>query len=144
MRSKAYWGYASAWLEAWRADLTLDAAMIARDPVFCAEEAESGAVLGVSHLYRQSDGTVYLDHFFVDPDAIGRGVGAHLWRHAVEWAVAQGASALELSADPNARPFYERMGAVVVGWEASSIVPGRRLPQMRYGLSRESSAASEK
>ena len=134
MRSKAHWGYDSAWLEAWRPDLTLDAGTIARDAVFCAEDVESGAVAGVSHLYRQSDGTVYLDDFFIDPAYMGQGVGAQLWRHAVEWTAAQGALALELSADPNARPFYEHMGAVVVGWQASSIVPGRRLPQMRYEL----------
>ncbi len=110
--------------------------MIARDTVYCAEDVESGVIAGVLRLYRQRDETAYLDHLFVEPAYIGEGVGAQLWRHAVEWAAAQGAQALTLSADPNARLFYERMGAVVVDWQASSIVPGRLLPQMRYDLPR--------
>lgn len=136
MRSKAYWGYESELLEGWRSDLTLDQEMIAHDSVYCAEDVESGVVAGVLRLYRQRDGTAYLDHLFVEPAYIGEGVGAQLWRHAVEWAAAQGALALTFSADPNARLFYERMGAVVVDWQESSIVPGRLLPQMRYDLPR--------
>ena len=136
MRSKAYWGYDSGLLEGWRSDLTLAPDMIARDTVYCAEDVESGVIAGVLRLYRQRDETAYLDHLFVEPAYIGEGVGAQLWRHAVEWAAAQGAQALTLSADPNARLFYERMGAVVVDWQASSIVPGRLLPQMRYDLPR--------
>lgn len=65
---------------------------------------------------------------------MGRGIGAHLWRHAVEQARAEGARAVVLDADPNARPFYERMGAVVVSWKDSTAVPGRRSPQMRFEL----------
>ncbi len=134
MRSKAHWGYDAALLELWRADLTLDPDIIARDPVYCAEGVESGLVVGVSHFYRRSTGEVELDHLFVDPVAMGRGIGSLLWHHAVEHAAVLGAQAIVLGADPNARPFYERMGAVVVGWNLSSTVPGRRTPRMRYDL----------
>lgn len=134
MRSKAHWGYDPALLEAWRLDHTLDAETIVRQPVYCAVDADSGAVAGVSHFYSINDEEVYLDRLFVEPDWMGRGVGARLWRHAVEQAAAQGARALVLGADPNARPFYERMGAVIVGWSDSSLEPGRRGPSMRYVL----------
>ncbi|HEX9037898.1 MAG TPA: GNAT family N-acetyltransferase [Ktedonobacterales bacterium] len=135
-RSKAHWDYAPALLDAWRAELTLAADDIARESVFCAKDAVSGDVVGVLHLVRHDDDVAYLDHLYVEPAAMGRGVGALLWRHALEQAAAWGARALELDADPNARPFYERMGAAIVGWTESAIVPGRRLPRMRYDLSR--------
>lgn len=135
-RSKAHWGYDPALLEAWRPDLTLDPATIAESPVYCAEDALTGAITGVSHFYPLNDEEDYLDHLFVEPAAIGRGVGAALWRHAVSWAASRGAHAIVVVADPNAQPFYERMGAVVVGWDESAITPGRRLPRMRYELPR--------
>jgi GNAT superfamily N-acetyltransferase len=135
-RSKAHWGYDPALLDAWRPDLMLDPATIAERPVYCAEDAADGALLGVSHFYPLNDKEVYLDDLFVEPGAIGMGVGAVLWRHAVSWATSHGAHAMVFIADPNACPFYERMGAVVVGWDESAIVPGRRLPQMRYDLLR--------
>src|SRR5260370_15309228 len=123
LRAKAHWGYDQAFLDACRPSLMLTAADIARNPVYCAEVA--GAVTGVCHLYLLSADEAYLDHLFVEPAFIGTGIGALLWRHAVEVAVALGAKTLVLGADPNARPFYERMGAVVVGEIISPLIPGR-------------------
>jgi GNAT superfamily N-acetyltransferase len=134
LRSKAHWGYADDLLDAWRPELTLTPEVIARDPVFCAEEVDSGAVVGVLHLARQSAEEVCLDHLFIEPTAMGCGAGALLWRRAVAQAAASGARTITLDADPNARAFYERMGAVDIGWTESAIVPGRRLPHMRYDL----------
>ena len=133
-RSKAHWGYDEALLEIWRPQLTLRAETIARDPVYCAEDARTGTLAGVSHWYALNDEEVYLDDLFVEPAYIGTGVGARLWRHAVERATAQDAREFVLDAEPNAQPFYEHMGAVVTGWQDSPDVPGRRLPRMRYDL----------
>ena len=130
MRSKAQWGYDAAFLEACRADLTLRPESITRDYVVCAEVG--GVVAGVAHVLMQDDGEAYLDDLFVEPAYMGQGVGKLLWGHAVEWAVAQGATAMVFGADPNARPFYERMGAAVVGEIVSTIVKGRTTPRMRY------------
>ena len=134
MRSKAHWGYDATLLAAWRAGHTLDAATIARDAVYCAEDAESGVVVGVSHCFPINEEEVYLERLFVDPAWMGRGVGARLWRHAVEQATAQGARRLTLGADPNARLFYEHVGAVVTAWFDASLAPGTRAPTMRYDL----------
>lgn len=141
MRSKAHWGYDAALLAAWRANHTLDAATIARDAVYCAVDVDSGVVLGVSHFYPINEEEMYLDRLFVEPAWMGRGVGARLWRHAVEQATKQGARAIALGADPNARPFYERMGAVVTDWFDSSLEPGQKAPTMRYDLGRPSRRA---
>jgi hypothetical protein len=76
-----------------------------------------------------------LEDLWLEPESIGVGLGRRLWGHAVAVALAFGAAALELDAEPNAVGFYERMGAVTVG-STASVLPGRRLPRMRLVLRR--------
>lgn len=133
MRSKAHWGYGADQLALWRESLIIAAETIASEPVYCAEDAGAGVVMGMSHFYAQGADEVYLDRLFIEPRYIGHGVGALLWRHMVAQAAALGARSVTLGADYHARPFYERMGAVVVEWQESAI-PGRFNPVMRYDL----------
>ena len=70
-----------------------------------------------------------LADLFVDPTAIGRGVGATLLADAVDRARALGVSRLVIDADPNAAGFYVRMGARRVGSVAGSSIIGRELPR---------------
>ena len=70
-----------------------------------------------------------LADLFVDPTAIGRGLGATLLADAVDRARALGVSRLVIDADPHAAGFYVRMGARRVGSVASSSVAGRELPR---------------
>jgi GNAT superfamily N-acetyltransferase len=130
MRAKAYWGYDQPFLDACRPLLILQLEEIERDYVYCAEVA--GTLAGISHFKVLSDAEIDFDHLFVEPAFIGQGIGALLWRHAVNVARSIDAKALVFGADPHARPFYEHMGAVVVGESISTIIAGRRLPRMRY------------
>lgn len=134
MRSKAHWGYDQPFLDACRPLLTITPGTIKRDPAYCAEIA--GTIAGICHIKRLSDDEVNLDDLFVEPAFIGQGVGAALWRYAVALAGEMGARALVFGVDPNARAFYEYMGAVVVGENISKVFPGRTTPQMRYELPR--------
>jgi GNAT superfamily N-acetyltransferase len=131
-RSKAHWGYDQAFMEANRVQLTISADAIERDAVYVAEVGDT--VAGMSHLIRLEGDEALLDDLFVEPEHIGTGVGAALWRHAAGLARELGVRAMILDADPNARPFYERMGAVVTGEIASTNAPGRTLPRMRFDL----------
>jgi hypothetical protein len=71
-----------------------------------------------------------LEDLFVEPDAIGTGVGAALFRHAVRRAASGGTTVLSIDADPNAAGFYVAMGAVRVGESPSASIPGRVLPRL--------------
>lgn len=130
MHAKGYWGYDQAFLEACRPHLILHPEVIERDPTYCAMVGDK--MVGVSHLIVLSGAEINLDHLFVEPTFIGQGIGGLLWHHAVALARSMGARALIFGADPHARPFYEHMGAVVVGEDISTIFPGRRTPSMRY------------
>jgi len=76
-----------------------------------------------------------LVHLYVDPAAIGAGVGVTLFRAACEIARREGFRRLLIHSDPNAVPFYSRQGARQVGEVPSGSIPGRLLPPLELDLS---------
>ena len=130
-RSKAHWGYDANFLELVREAMTLRAEDIEHHEVWIIE-ADSGEPIGY-HRVIPGD-PAELEDLWVDPSAIGTGVGRRLFEHAVEVARNSGATALEIDADPHAVGFYERMGAVRIGETVSTIIPGRSLPRLRLIL----------
>ena len=76
-----------------------------------------------------------LQHLWIDPPFIGKGLGRFLFEHARATAKNSGRHTLEIIADPNAEPFYRHMGAIRVGDEHSEILGIRRLlPKMIFQL----------
>jgi N-acetylglutamate synthase-like GNAT family acetyltransferase len=131
LRSKAYWDYDAEFIEACRALLTITAEYIATNLVFVLEA--QGQIVGFYSLEGKDDG-VELENLFVEPSAIGRGYGKHLFQHAVETAKQLGFQHMLIESDPNAELFYQAMGALRIGERASPIRPDRQLPLMRLGL----------
>ncbi len=132
LRSKAHWGYGADLLERWRAGLVVTEEMIAAGEVFVAERG--GEVLGVGAVVDEPP-DVELDTCFVEPAAIGTGIGRVLVETALARAREAGARTMRVVSDPNAEAFYARLGAVRVG-EVPSDVPGRSLPLLRFDLAR--------
>jgi GNAT superfamily N-acetyltransferase len=130
--AKRHWGYPERWIESWRDTLTIRAEFIAANVAWCA--MEDARAVGFYLLTNESDG-LHLDHLWIVPSAMGRGIGRALFEHAVEQARALGGRALEIEADPNAEGFYRRMGAHRVGVTVTNIAGQRReLPLLRYDL----------
>lgn len=136
LRSKSYWGYDPEFLEACRAELTIEPEYVASHPTFVLEERRR--LLGFYSLERQAAGDVELVHLFVEPDAIGTGIGKLLWMHAVETSRQHGFEEMIINSDPFAEAFYRTMGARRVGESASTIRAGRTLPLLRFTLARTS------
>ncbi|KPC84911.1 MULTISPECIES: GNAT family N-acetyltransferase [Streptomyces] len=128
LRSKAHWGYDAAFLAACRDELTVRAGDMEDGRTVVAEE--DGGLLGFAALSGEPPEGA-LGMMFVEPDAIGRGVGRLLFEHAVGQARRLGFAALTIDADPNAEPFYTAMGAVRIGATPSGSIPGRELPLLR-------------
>jgi GNAT superfamily N-acetyltransferase len=133
LRSKAYWPYPPAFIEACRADLTVTPVTIIHNPVFVSENT-AGHVAGFYVLAPKTDGVADLAYLFVAPEAIGGGHGRALFEHAVRTARALGYRELHVDSDPYAEPFYLRMGAERIGEAESTVIPGRMLPLLRYLL----------
>jgi ribosomal protein S18 acetylase RimI-like enzyme len=125
-RSKAYWGYDQAFLDRVRDLLTVRPEQIRGERVVVAERG--GTLLGYYQLGGESPAGELVD-LFVEPDAIGTGLGRRLWEHAISSAKERRFHSLELESDPNAEPFYLHMGALRVG--EREVAPGRLLPIMR-------------
>lgn len=131
LRSKAYWGYDAEFMAACIEELTLSEQDFANDPIAVLED--SNGIGGVAHVCVDAE-ACYLDKLFIDPDRIGRGYGRKLYLWALDAARALGARELVIEADPDAAPFYQRMGSLRTGEILSGSIAGRVLPRFVHTL----------
>jgi GNAT superfamily N-acetyltransferase len=132
VRSKAHWGYDAEFMRLSAASLRVKSADIALGRVLVAVDGKDRAI-GVASVIPDGE-SADLDLFFVDPPFMGRGVGRVLFEAAVRIAQALDARTLTILADPNAAPFYERVGARFLRNAPSDAIPGRSLPLYEYDL----------
>jgi GNAT superfamily N-acetyltransferase len=131
--SKSHWPYSPEQIEAWLPDLTASAEQIAAHPTFVAEV--DGTAAAFFQLLAQPD-TWVLEHLWVLPQHMGKGIGRALLQHAMSHAREGGAQCISIDADPCAEAFYAACGAETVGKTAAPI-PGsleRVRPQMLLRL----------
>jgi len=130
--AKRHWGYPERWIQNWGDILTMRPEFIATNVTYCA--MEDARAVGFYLLTNENDG-LHLDHLWITPDAMGRGIGRALFKHALEQARKLGHRTLKIEADPHAEGFYKRMGARHVGATVTSIENQRRkLPRLLYDL----------
>jgi N-acetylglutamate synthase-like GNAT family acetyltransferase len=102
--SKAHWGYDRDFVRSWAERLSFEGAQES-----WVAELE-GEIVAWAALLPPADGVAVLDDLWVDPAAIGRGIGSRLFRLAADRARELGAQKLEWGAEPNAVGFYEKVG----------------------------------
>ena len=130
--AKKHWGYPEKWIEHWRSILTIDPEVITANPTYCA--IENNRIVGFYSLTSEN-GKLRLDHLWIVPEAMSRGIGRALFQHAIEEARSLGHKTVIVEADPNAEGFYKRMGTRRIG-ETVTIVGGHRreLPLLEYDI----------
>lgn len=130
--AKAYWGYPKRWMELWKPQLTFSPDYFQENESWVAEIDQ--IPVGFYTLLEKG-GSAWLENLWVSPEVIGRGVGKHLFLHALKQSRPRGFPTLQLEADPNAVGFYEKMGMYKIG-ERRSEVEGqpRILPLMELRL----------
>lgn len=131
LRSKAHWGYDTAFMAACREELTLDEADLSSGKVRIADL--EGRAIGVAEISLEGEDGI-LEKLFVAPEAMGKGAGRLLLEWAVEACRGRGARRLVIDADPDAAAFYRRCGAVDAGQAPSESIPGRMLPRLVIDL----------
>ncbi|WP_420125922.1 GNAT family N-acetyltransferase [Longimicrobium sp.] len=131
--AKRHWGYPEAWIARWRDALTLAPAYV-RDHIVVVAVDAADRPCGFYALVIEGAGAT-LDHLWVEPESMGRGLGRALLSHARETARTHGAARLEIDSDPHAEAFYRRMGARRIGEVRADVddVP-RVLPRMEIVL----------
>src|SRR5215470_7319460 len=132
LASKSYWGYPEHWLKLWQPELAVSSEFIEKNQVFV---FETGGEIRGFYALCINDSHAELEHLWVRPAYIGAGVGKELFLDAMERAAQLNVDEVQLTADPNAAGFYERMGAQQIG-ETRSEIDGspRILPRMKIDV----------
>ena len=129
LEAKAHWGYRAEDLARWQADLTASPDSLTQLPTFVAEL--EGHITGFFQLSFEPNGPE-LEHLWVLPAHMGKGIGRTLLERAVREVAARGYDKLLIDADPNAERFYIACGAVRTGEKPAPAVgqPQRVRPQL--------------
>jgi N-acetylglutamate synthase-like GNAT family acetyltransferase len=118
-------------MEACRGELSFEPRDLELTPIAVAEH--DGKLIGVAQL-KVVDDEADLLKLFVEPSAFRSGMGNALLAWATDVAKKLGATRLSIEADPDAAPFYRKMGAYDVRQAPSGSVPGRMLPKLAMNL----------
>ena len=127
--SKRYWGYPESFFAVWAKELTVDCGYIEKNDVVVFEQ--DLAVIGYYSLVTlEQDVEIgaftllkgcWLEHMFITPRWIGKGIGTELFAHLKMRCKEGGIVSLSILSDPNSRGFYEKMGCEYRGEYPSSI-----------------------
>lgn len=138
LASKRYWNYPEAFYTVWRSELTITEEYLSHSEVFVYEHDK--LIDGYYSLVTlteplQTAGIVlpegtWLEHMFVRPDCIGRGIGRLLFYHLQQNCYVKGIRLVQILADPHARGFYEKMGCTYLR-EFPSSIAGRTTPWLQ-------------
>ncbi len=139
--SKGYWNYPQEYFEIWNNELTITPGYIENNDVYVYEI--DGAVVGyysIVEIHEDIDISgikiqkgYWLEHMFIEPLYIGRGIGSIMFRHLRASCVENGINKLRILADPNSKGFYEKMGCQYVS-EYPSTIKNRTTPYLMLRL----------
>lgn len=128
--AKESWKYPRAWIEMWTDELAVSAGYVSATAVFAAMESDD--IVGWCAI--SDDGNCWsLEHCWVDPSAMGRGVGRELIRAAIREIVKNGGQSIMVLSAPNAELSYQKLGFSRIG-EHKSRPAGRLLPVLKAGV----------
>ncbi|MBX3033568.1 MAG: GNAT family N-acetyltransferase [Bdellovibrionaceae bacterium] len=130
-RSKAYWPYDQSYLDLCRSVTHVTPEDIGKWPFLVSELQDEICGFAAISIVQ---GVNMLDHLWIEPKFIGKGVGRLLFNRSVEEAARIGWKSFEIAADPYAEKFYLKMGAVRIGEKESKIKPGFFLPLLKFRL----------
>ena len=130
--AKRHWGYPERWIQLWSPILTITPEFIERNETHVA--FLDNILVGLYAISIEGE-KASVEHLWVLPEHMGKGIGAKLFGHMLLRCRQSGVKVLEIESDPNAQGFYEHMGAKKVG-EIVSEVDGqpRVLPLLEIPL----------
>src|SRR5437868_7320232 len=120
LRSQVVWGYDRDFLNACRAELSIRPEELQHSHL---RVAVREGIVGVVQFTIDGQ-SADLQKLFVEPSAIGLGVGRILLGWATQAARDLGACEMTIDADPGAVAFYKKMGAVDHGLVPSGSISG--------------------
>lgn len=130
LQSKRYWNYTEELMQLWRDDLTIDENYIGGNSVV--KVFDDNEFIGFFSLAEIEEG-IEIDHFWLVPNNIKKGYGKVIFAYIREYVKKMNKTRIELTADPNAKIFYEKMGGKLVR-SFESKVKGRYLDVYEFQI----------
>jgi GNAT superfamily N-acetyltransferase len=130
LQSKRYWNYPDELMQLWKDDLTIDANYIWGNSVV--KVFDDNEFIGFFSLVEIEAG-IEIDHFWLVPNNIRKGYGKVIFAYIKEYVKKMNKTRVELTADPNAKIFYEKMGGVRIR-SFESKVKGRSLDVYEFQI----------
>lgn len=128
--AKRHWNYPDSYFETWKDELTITPDYIAEHTVLVAEQG--GDPVGYASLVAQ-DGENCLDHLYVLPICIGKGIGSRLLAEMKTFCREQAIRQLTIFSDPHAQGFYDKLGARYIE-DIPSNIPGRNVAMYELAI----------
>lgn len=129
IKSEAYWGYDSDYMDKFKSIYNVSEEFIRSNPTVLIEEDNS--IIGFYGLICK-DNETSLEYFFIEPKYIGKGYGKLLWNYLVSDCKNLGIENFDIVTSPQAKEFYVKMGAIPCGEVESLLKKGRIIPQLIY------------
>lgn len=139
--SKKVWGYPKHYFDIWRNELTITPEYINRHQVFIIED--EGRIIGYYALVclkRSVDlsgiklaAGWWLEHMFVSPEMMGKGVGKTMFQHMKTHCCELFIQKIMILSDPHAKGFYLKMGCEYIA-EYPSMIKNRTTPYLTLSL----------
>lgn len=132
LAAKRHWGYPDAWIQLWSPVLTITPEFIEAHETFVVRMDQ--VPVGFCAISQENE-KASLEHLWVSPDYIGKGIGSALFNYMLARCRELGVHVLRIESDPNAQGFYEHLGAKKIG-EAVGEVDGhaRVLPLLEIEI----------
>ena len=130
MASKRYWDYPDEWIQLWHDDLTIHEEDFDKMSIY--KLIEDSSIIGFCAISLKPE-ELEIEHLWLLPEKIGRGYGKYLLNSTLEECLTEGIKQILVIADPNAQPFYAKLGFEIIDY-IDGKPEGRRLPLMRKKL----------
>lgn len=127
--SEAYWGYDMEYMKRFEGVYRVTEDYIITNPTFVF--IESNLIIGFYSLLVH-DEKAELELFYIKPQYIGKGYGKEMWNHLIDYCKRMDIKFFYLVTSPQAKGFYEKMGAVVIDEVDSLLREGRKIPRLKF------------
>ena len=124
LAAKKTWDYPDSWYELWDETLGITENFITTNKVVVATINEKPAGFAA---VRVNSRVADLEHMWVLPEYMNKGLGTALFREIVDFCRAIDVRKLRIESDPNATGFYKKMGGRQIGY-VDSLPKPRKLP----------------
>ncbi|HDR7515290.1 GNAT family N-acetyltransferase [Bacillus mobilis] len=129
LHSKATWNYSEEFILACKEDLTITDEYIKNNFVYVLEN--DNTKIGFFSFLRNDKA---LDFLYIHPRYKGKGYGKIMWKFVIEQAKELGIKSFMIDSDPNAKGYYLKMGAKLIGETPSTVFKDRLLPLLKYDV----------